>query len=150
MKYKEQFYNINYGFKREGNKRNIELIKNETIGNIISIQKISTKYKIIKDNEQLNLNNIIINEFTKDNKKMNKVINNILSENYLDFFLNIYYPSKRKISFKKYGLDKEILLSNKVKMFKDFQLKDVKRDKGKNYQENINFIIDYLKVLRKK
>ena len=69
---------------------------------------ISPKY--IKKDTNLNLYEKIIK---------NPVINNILSENYLTIFKNIYLRNERIVNMEKYGLNKIFQLSNNVKMYDD-------------------------------
>ena len=72
--------------------------------------KISPKCKSIEDNNNIKL---------YDKIKNNSYINNILEENYLSFFQNVYYRSERKINLKKYGIIRDIILSDDIKMYSD-------------------------------
>ena len=125
LNYEERFFKIDYNFKKNINKKFIESLKSKNIGEIVCTQ-ISDKYK----KKDKNSNQIIYDKIKED-----KVINNILSENYLKLFKNIYYKNNNRISLKEYGLDKDIILSKKVKLFKDL-IKD--NEASKEYQENIN------------
>ena len=111
MGIKGKFYKISYAYKRKTNKEFISILKGMNIGQILLLE-VSPKY-LNKDNNK-NLYNII-------NK--NPIINSLLSQNYLAIFQNIYYKSERIINMEKYGLNKNFVLSNKVKMYDDFILK---------------------------
>jgi hypothetical protein len=116
LKYEEnkRFLKLDYNFKKKIKKENVKSLKNKTIGDIIS-NKISRKYKYERED---------FNKQLCDEIKLNdSVLRDILSENYLLFFKKIYYKSINKISFGEYGLNKEIILPKKVKMYKDL-LKD--------------------------
>ena len=122
---KLKFNQIDYKFKMNINKKYLESLKSKTIGQIIC-NKISPKYKYKEDNA-------LIYEKIEDT-----VIKRVLSENYLTLFRNIYYNSCYKINLREYGLDKTIILSKQVKMFKDL----IKKIDSKNENKiNINKII---------
>ncbi len=110
----KRFLKLDYNFKKKIKKDNVETLKKKTIGDIIS-NKISPKYKFTRKD----FNIILCDEI----KKSDKVLRNILNENYILFFKKIYYKSVNKISLEEYGLNKEIILPKKVKMYKDL-LKD--------------------------
>ena len=110
----KRFLKIDYRFKKKINRVNVESLKNKTIGDIIS-KEISRKYKYTRKD----FNIILCDEI----KKNDKVLSNILSENYLLFFKKVYYKSINKINLQEYGLNKEIILPKDVKMYKDL-LKD--------------------------
>ena len=118
LNYSEEFFKLDYEFKKN---IFLESLKKQTLGEIIS-NKISIKYKKYDKN---------INKTIYEKIKENEILNNILSENYIKFFKKIYYKSYYNINLKEYGLDKEIILSKKVKMYKDF-LKDNK-ESGEKY-----------------
>ena len=111
MGIKGKFSKINHAYKRKTNKKFITFLKGLNIGQILLLG-VSPKY-LNKDNNR-NLYNKIIK---------NPVINSTLSQNYLTIFQNIYYKSERFINMEKYGLNKFLVLSNKVKMYDDFILK---------------------------
>lgn len=124
---KEQFLKFDYRLKKLIKKDVFEYLKNRNIGDIICFMKISHKYKQYNDE---NYNKRLYN-----NIKENKLFNKILSENYLTLFKKIYYTNKRIINLNEYGLNKEIILSDRVKTYKDLLLKN--SDDKKN-QKNIN------------
>lgn len=125
LQIKEEFLKIDYKFKKNINKDFLDELKTKKISDIIC-NDISSKYK--KDKKT----NLKIYEKIKKNE----ILNVILNQNYLEPF-DIYYKSKKIINLKNYGLDKEIILSDKSKMFKDL-LKDSLKDKdNKNINEHI-------------
>ena len=128
LNFKQKFFKLDYVFKKNVNMKFVESLKQKNLGEIIC-NKISSKYK--KDNENANIK--IYEEI-----KNNEVLNNILSENYLKFFKKIYYKNNRNINLKEYGLDKDILLSKKVKLFEDLFKGNNASDNDKEYQNKIN------------
>ena len=120
LNYEEQFLKLNYDIKKKIKKDYIKELKNKKVSDIICSQ-ISKKYK----NYNSNFNTEIYNKI-----KDNDILKNLLNENYLTFFKNIYCKSEKTINLKKYGLEKEIILTNEVKMLNDL-LKD-------NLDENID------------
>ena len=124
----KKFLKLDYEFKKNVNKKNVEYLKEKKIKDIIC-NRISKKYRNVE------YYNKAIYEQIKDNT----ILNNMLSENYLTLFKKIYYKSQKIINLKEYGLDKNIVLSKKVKMFNNLlNIKDNKDDD--NYQ--------YIKYLR--
>ena len=121
---KKQFLKFDYQLKRQINKDVIESLKNKNIGEIICYMKISHKYKQYNDENY--------NKKLYDKIKENKLLNKILSDNYLTLFKKIYYTNKRKINLNEYGLNKEIILSDRVKTYKDLLLKN--SDDKTNYK----------------
>ena len=122
----KKFLKLNYEFKKNVSKNFFNTLKEKTIGEIIT-NKISLKYK----KHEKNTNDVIYQEL-----KENKLLNNLFFEKYLKFFKKFYFKSYKIISLKDYGLDKEFVLSNKVKMYKNL-LKD-NESLGKNYKKYIN------------
>ena len=108
--FKEKFIKISYVYIKIFNKSNFDLFKNLSISEILE-QDISPKFRT--KNKENNVN--IINKI-----KTNFIVNNMLSETYINLFKNIYYKGERNINLKKYGLDKIIELPKyKVQMFSD-------------------------------
>ena len=131
LNYKEQLLKINYKFKRNINKKFLDGLKNKKISDIVCID-ISTKYQKHDKNTNKKIYEII---------KNNKIINNILNKSYIEPFY-IYYKSKKNINLKNYGFDKEIILSQNSKMFKDLILKEVINNRNdKNYIKKLNFCL---------
>ena len=132
---KLRFKDIKHSYKKNIQTKYFQTLKYKKLYEII-INKISTKNR--KDNEDYN--RILYEKIKND-----EFINNILNENYLTLFRNIYYKSERIIYLKKYGKDVIVNLSDDIKMYKDIE----KADKNyinimdnyvkKNYFSNINF-----------
>ena len=118
---KKQFLRLNYQFKMNVKKEFFNSLKVKTIGDIICNQ-ISNKYKCEQN----------YNENIYKKTKGNVVLKNLYSENYLLFFKKIYIKSEKIINLREYGLNKKIILSDKVKMFKDLI-----KNKDNIYKEKI-------------
>ena len=116
--FEDKLFKLNNKYKINVNKKNDDSLKSKTLGQIIDYE-ISTKIKKVNND---------------NNKKIYKKIENdellkeIFSIKYNHLF-KIYYNSKRIINLSKYeldiniinkyGLNKDIILSPKIKMFKD-------------------------------
>ena len=127
LNYKQRFYKLDYKYKRNINKEFVQSLKKKDIEGIIC-NSISSKYKKDKDS----------NSFICKQIKENKLLNNILSENYLKLFKKFYYTSCKKVNLREYGLDKDITLSNGVKMFKDLLKNNESEEENKEYKQLIN------------
>ena len=141
MKIKERFLKLGYEVKKNVNNKYVESLKKQSIGEIIC-NKISIKYRKQDEDANRKIYEII---------KGNEVLNKILSENYLKLFKKIYYKNKTNtINLKEYGLDETIVLSKKVKMFKDLLKDNEALDVNKEYIKKIkecaihNFIPDFM------
>ena len=106
---KHRFKKIAYYFKKNSNFEYFESLKGKTLGDILQL-KISEKYTKIDKNH-----NLKIYEKIKDIP----VIKNVLKENYMTFFKEVYYKSERKISLKKYGSDEILTLYEEINTYKD-------------------------------
>ena len=109
LNFKQRFRNLAYEFKSNVNKEFVNSLKTKTIGDIISTQ-ISIKYKKVALN---------INKNIYEQTKLDTILNQIFSENYLVFFRKVYFKSERIINLKEYGLNQKLILSEKAKMYKD-------------------------------
>lgn len=107
--YKFRFFSLDYRFKSNIKKEFLKSLKAKTIGDIIC-NPISNKYKTLDKN---------INLKTYQEIKNNEVLKKIFQYNYLQLFQDIYYKNNKIVDLKKFGLNKKIQLSNKVKMFED-------------------------------
>ena len=106
--YNDQFCHINYKCKRVIKKKVFNELKTKRIGDILC-QEISPKYrKIYIEDKDKNIK--LYNKIIK-----NPIINNILSESYINLFRDIFYINKRHINYS--GI--KITLSPKVKLFND-------------------------------
>lgn len=127
--FNQRFCCLSYRFKFNVTKQNIMRLRYCTIGEILS-NDISPKY--IKKCPDFNIK--VINEL-----KSNRIINLLLSENYLYLFKNVYYKSKRIINLQKYGFNKTLILSEKIKMYKDLLTKNNNLNiKDNCYQKRMN------------
>ena len=142
LKIVKKFLKIDYNIKKDVHKNNLNELKEKTIGEIIS-SEISTKYKHIDKNH----NKKIVDDLSK-----NEVLKNILSQNYFSFFKEVYYKSNNRISLRRFGLDEEIILSDKVKMYKDFlknkdfdflHIKEINRCVAKYFYPELIFLVNY-------
>ena len=137
LNYSQRFIDLNYKFKKKANKKDIEEIKKNSIEEIIS-KEINGKFKK-KDKSY----NKLICEQIKDNI----TLKNILSESYLNLFKKIYHRGNKIINLKEYGLNKKIVLSDTVKMYKDLLLKDEKKDLSHSFRRKYNecIILNFIK-----
>ena len=127
--FKQQFFDIDYKIKINKSKKTINELKTYSIGDILR-QKISPKYIKNSKDEEKNLK--IFNEVTQNN-----IIKKILEENYLKLFENIYYKNKKIINLINYGLNTNIILSNKVKTFEDL----LKKKNDAVYKKKLNQVV---------
>jgi hypothetical protein len=126
LNYNQRFLKLDYRFKKNVNKNFVESLRQKTIGEIIC-NDVSIKYR----RQHKDANKKIYEEIKND-----RILNNILSENYLKFFKKIYYKINRIINLKEYGLDKDIVLSENVKSFK-YLLEPYDSIEEKEYKKNI-------------
>jgi hypothetical protein len=120
--YEDQFYKLDYNRNiKNVNKAFFNKLKNKNIGEIIS-EKISSKFK----NKEKDFNFFFFQKLKND-----KILNKLFSQSYFLIFKVFYFPSKKKINLKEYGLNVEISLSEDVKMYSDllerFEDNDYKR-----------------------
>ena len=108
--FRVKFYDIDYKDKSNISPKRINFLKSSNIGEILCT-KISAKYrKLIKSNDKLN--ETIFKEVTKNN-----IIKNILSEEYLYLFKEVYFKNKREINLTRYGYNCIINLPEKIETF---------------------------------
>ena len=122
--YEDKFLNIDYSFKNCVSEEFLENLKTSSLSDIIC-NKISSKYKT----KDINTNKIIYEKI-----KENNVLKKIFDEGFLVFF-EFYFKSKKRISLKKYGSEKEIFLPEKARTFKDLIEKN---SNNEEYIKNIN------------
>ena len=134
----EKFLNLDYEFKKQVNKEKCELLKKRNIGEIVS-EKISSKYKN-KDNVNIDL---------YENLKKNANLEKIFNMNYLTFFGDYYMIKGKSVNLRKFGIEKEITLSNKTETYFDFIAKIKSKEKDEKYIRLINDCIqkNYLKEI---
>ena len=128
LEFKEQFKIIDYKYKTTINKKYFTLLKNKNIEEILN-QNISPK---LSNQPKYHNKNIF------EKLRHNPIISKLFSQNYLYLFNSVYYKSERNINLNNYGLDVNILLPKKVKMYRDLL------EKGDNNQSP-----EYLKKLNK-
>ena len=123
-----EFKPLDYKFIMKIDQNSFLSIKSKSLGTIFK-ENPSPKYK---DYEQKNIKiyNEIINK--------SEILKNILDKLYLEFF-NIYYKNEKQISLRKYGLDKEIILPNNIKLYEDL-IKMNKTDSSSDNEFYINKI----------
>ena len=127
----EEFYQLSHKFKKNINNNFFSELKKKTLGEIIC-NGISSKYKNHDENE---------NKRIYDKVKDNEVLKKIFNMDYVTFFKRYYMESKKYINLRAYGLENEIILSEKCKMYNDL----IKRIKYSNIDDNEN----YLKCIKK-
>ena len=125
--YEEEFLNIDYAFKRKVNRDFLEALKTSTLSDILC-NNVSSKYRT----KDINANRNIYKKIEE-----NIILKAILDEKFLVIF-EFYFKNKKRISLKKYGLDKEMNLGEKAKSFKD--LLDNKSN-NKEYIKKLNMCI---------
>ena len=141
LNYKTLFLKLDYEFKKNVNNDFFESLKKKKLSDIIN-NNISAKYK----NKDININRI-----TYANLKDKEILKNLFDENYLTFFENVYYKSDKRFNLEKYGLEKEIIFSKNVKMYKDLLNSNKNNDANyKNYINNLNLCVAQNYLPRKK
>jgi hypothetical protein len=129
---KEVFLQLNHEYKK--NIQNFSKEKKKTLGEII-YNKISPKYHC---DENWNIN-------TYDKVKEHEIFKKILNMDYITFFRRYYMESKKCINLKDFGLENEVILSEKCKMFNDL----IKKIKNSNNEDNENYIKSIKKCINK-
>ena len=105
----KEFQHIDYASKKGTNFDNSEKLKKQMLEDILKLKR-SDRYE--KTDETHNLK---VYEEIKDLP----VIKNVLKENYLTFFQEVYYKSERIISLSKYGCEETLYLDEKIQTYKD-------------------------------
>ena len=105
------FLKIEPESKKNINRKKFNETLDKTIKDILA-QNISKKYKNYPPDHNIKLCEEIEKNFP--------IMKNILEQNFLKIFQEIYYPSKREVNLKKVvDIEKVIYLPEKVSMFKD-------------------------------
>ena len=133
----EEFYQLSHEYKKNIKNNSFSKEKKKTLGDIIC-NTISPKYKKYKDNE--NENKKILEKV-----KHHEVFKKILNMDYITFFKRYYMESKKCINLKDYGLQNEVILSKKCKMYNDL----IKGIKNSNNEDNENYIKSIKKCINK-
>ena len=138
--FRVKFYDIDYKDKSNISHKRINFLKNSNIGEILCT-KISSKYrKLIKSNDKLNES--IFKEVTQNN-----IIKNILNEEYLYLFKEVYLKNKREINLIRYGYNCSINLPEKIETFENLLHK---KNIGLNcvYEKKLrNIIAKYFNII---
>ena len=136
----EEFYQLSHKFKKNIKNNYFSEEKKKTLGEIIC-NKISPKYKC-DENEN-------IKTFYK--VKDHEVFKKILNMDYITFFKRYYMESKKCINLRDFGLEHEIILSDKCKMYNDLieRIKNSKNDDNENYIKSIKKCIDKNYITKK-
>jgi len=108
-----QFFPLNCKMKKKVNKVYFDSLKKQTLGDIFK-DNVSPKFK---NYEKLNIK--IYNQITDKSE----IIKTILDKTYLEFF-DVYYLNKKTINLSKYGLNKTIILSSNIELYKDLLKKN--------------------------
>ena len=125
---KERFKDIKHSYKKNIKKSNLISLKGKKLYEIIT-NEVSKKIKEP---------NLLFNQNLYEKLKNEEIIKNILNENYLNLFKNVYHKSERNFDLKQYGKDVIITLSETIEMYKDIEKKD------KDY---INILNKYVKKM---
>ena len=130
----EEFLPLDHKFKKNIKKYVFSEFKKKTLGEIIC-NKISPKFNTCDENK-----NIITFEKVKDHEVFKKILN----MDYITFFRRYYMESKKCINLKDFGLEHEIILSDKCKMYNDLieRIKNSKNDDNEGYIKSIKKCID--------
>ena len=115
---KEEFYQLSHKFKKNIKNNYFSEEKKKTLGEIICI------FGKVKNHE---------------------IFKKILNMDYITFFRRYYMESKKCINLKDYGLENEVILSEKCKMFNDL----IKKIKNSNNEDNENYIKSIKKCINK-
>ena len=136
----EEFYQLSHKFKKNIKNNYFSEEKKKTLGEIIC-NKISPKYKC-DENENIKTFNKV---------KDHEVFKKILNMDYITFFKRYYMESKKCINLRDFGLEHEIILSDKCKMYNDLieRIKNSKNDDNENYIKSIKKCIDKNYITKK-
>jgi len=136
----EEFYQLSHKFKKNIKNNYFSEEKKKTLGEIIC-NEISPKYK--RDENE--------NKKTFEKVKDHEVFKKILNIDYITFFKRYYMESKKCINLKDFGLEHEIVLSNKCKMYNDLieRIKNSKNDDNEGYIKSIKKCIDKNYITKK-
>lgn len=123
-----KFFNLDYEFKKTVNKRKSAELKSSNIGEIIS-NKVSEKFK----KKEKNNNSILYKSF-----KANGFLEKIFDMNYLTFFRMFYLKNEKIVDLRKFGIEKEITLSEKTETYYDL----LKKEDDEEYIKQLNECIE--------
>lgn len=126
-----QFYSLKHKFFKNINKNRINLLKKQSLSDILKCTKIP-QCKSAKNNTD------VYNKITSKSI----IIKNIIDKPYLEYF-QIYYNSKKKICLSKYGYNPYIILPNDIQLFEDLIKKNKTNSEidDEKYRKKIETII---------
>ena len=126
-----QFYSLKHKFFKNINKNRINLLKKQSLSDILKCTKIP-QCKSAKNNTD------VYNKITSKSI----IIKNIIDKPYLEYF-QIYYNSKKKICLSKYGYNQYIILPNDIQLFEDLIKKNKTNSEidDEKYRKKIETII---------
>ena len=137
---KYRFQDIEHSFKKNVKKNFFESLKKKKLYEVIT-NPISKKNH--RDDNYDKFFNMSLYEKLKKDEKYETIIN-ILNENYLILFRDIYYKNERNMNLKKYGKNDIITLSEKkIEMYNDIEKEDkdyincIDKYVRQNYSSNI-------------
>jgi hypothetical protein len=120
---------------------NIKKLKEKTIKEIVSYGP-NSKYKIVKENENKEICEKIIQRDTKISKIMNLM--------YMDFF-EIFSGENKIVNMSKYGVDIQVTLNSEIILYKDVIAKIKKKENNSKdldeYLKKLNECIEYYKKI---
>ena len=126
-----QFYSLKHKFFKNINKNRINLLKKQSLSDILKCTKIP-QCKSAKNNTD------VYNKITSKSI----IIKNIIDKPYLEYF-QIYYNSKKIICLSKYGYNQYIILPNDIQLFEDLIKKNKTNSEidDEKYRKKIETII---------
>lgn len=126
LNYTEHLIKIDYALKKNITKEYVESLKTKKISDIVCFD-ISRQYST----KSIDANRIVYYKI-----KENEILNKLFNTTYMEFF-DIYYKSQSKyINLKIFGLDKEIKISDKTKIFLDLS-----KNESDKYIKNLKICI---------
>ena len=125
-----KFIDIDYKNKKALNKKKFPSLKTQSIGKILC-QEVSSKFRK-QSKQNLFKNNTIFKQVSK-----NKIVNDFLSQKYIELFKDYYFSNKR--NFNENGVNFQF--SEKVKTFENLLSKIEKYDDKDEYKRKIYEVI---------
>lgn len=111
----DRFVDIESSFKKNIEKRFFESLKSKNLYYILK-NKPSSRFTSKDSNYNENLCSKL---------KDRDIIKNILNENYLKFFINVYHKNNRKFNLGDYGNTNMVIqISDEIKMYNDIETSD--------------------------
>ena len=112
-----KFYLINSQFKKNNKIENRQKLKEGSIANILK-NNISKKYSTLSQRSNFDTYDVLEKEGLKD-------ILNVLSQNFLFFFEDVYFKNLRKFNLNQFGLmDLNVKIPEKIELYEDLLMKN--------------------------